>query len=257
MAQKDLVKALSRRSLFWIFFFMLLVAVLIDGAVYLGMKYAAVHLSAVQGPDVEMADLRILALESEMWLELARQFYIPVTAGFFLLVTLLLWLCNRISISKVIKKHGAGEAPKAKPAPKTAPVKDEKKERTTRERLFLHLFSVLQREGRLMDFLSEDLDQYEDEQIGAAVRNIHENCTKVVDKYLKTEPILEKEEEEEIVVESDFDPNTVKLTGNVTGDPPFTGVVRHRGWRTRKLELPTLSGSQDPRIIAPAEVEIL
>ncbi|MFW5637514.1 MAG: DUF2760 domain-containing protein [Thermodesulfobacteriota bacterium] len=236
---------------------MLLVAALIDGALYLGMKYAAVHLSAVQGPEVEIADLRTLALEAEMWLELARQFYIPVTAGFFLLVTLLLWLCNRISIGRVIKKHGALEAPRAKAAAKTTPVKDEKKERTTRERLFLHLFSVLQREGRLMDFLSEDLDQYEDEQIGAAVRNIHENCTKVVDKYLKTEPILEKEEEEEIVVESDFDPNAVKLTGNVTGDPPFKGVVRHRGWRTRKLELPTLSGSQDPRIIAPAEVEIL
>ncbi len=257
MANKDLIKALSRRSLFWIFFFMVLAGALIGGALYLGIEYAAVHLSAVQGPEAEMSDFRTLALEAEMWLELARQLYIPITAGFFLLLTLLLWLCNRISIGRAVKKHAYVGAPASKPVTKTASGKDEKQERITRERLFLHFFSVLQREGRLMDFLSEDLDRYEDEQIGAAVRNIHENCTKVVSKYLNTEPILEKDEEEEVIVEADFDPNAVKLTGNVTGEPPFKGVVRHRGWRTRKLELPTLSGTQDPRIIAPAEVEIL
>lgn len=257
MANKDLIKALSRRSLFWVFFFMVLAGALIDGALYLGMEYAAAHLSEVQGPEVEMPSLRTLALEAEMWLELARQLYIPVTAGFFLLMTLMLWLCNRISIGRAVRKHGTAGAPKAKPVTKSAPEMDEKQERIARERLFLHFFSVLQREGRLMDFLSEDLNRYEDEQIGAAVRNIHENCTKVVAKYLNTEPILEKDEEEEVIVEADFDPNALKLTGNVTGEPPFKGVIRHKGWRTRKLELPTLSGTQDPRIIAPAEVEIL
>jgi hypothetical protein len=257
MAQKDLIKALSRRSMFWIFFFMVLVCALIAVLLYSGMEYAAMRLSAVQSADVETADLRMLVLEAETWLDLARQFHIPILAAFFLLVTLLLWLCNRISIAGAVKKHTPATTPSAKPAKKALPAEDEKQERTTRERLFLHLFSVLQKEGRLMDFLSEDLDAYEDEQIGAAVRNIHENCAKVVDKYLTTEPILDKEEETEITVESDFDPNAVKLTGNVTGEPPFTGIVRHRGWQTRKLELPTLSGAQDPRIIAPAEVEIL
>lgn len=257
MAQSGVVKALSRRSLFWIFFFMALVCVLIDGILYLGIEYAAMFLSSVQGGDIQKADLMILASRADTWVELARQFYIPVTAGFFLLTGLSLWLCNRISMGRVMKNSAIGEAPKAKPSKKTTPEKDQKKERATRERLFLHLFSVLQREGRLMDFLSENLEEYEDEQIGAAVRNIHENCAKVVDKYLTTEPILDKEEEEEILLESDFDPNSVKLTGNVTGDPPFKGVVRHRGWRTRKMELPTLSGDQDSGIIAPAEVEIL
>ncbi|MBW2249010.1 MAG: DUF2760 domain-containing protein [Deltaproteobacteria bacterium] len=59
------------------------------------------------------------------------------------------------------------------------------------------------------------------------------------------------------MIRGGFDPDAIKLTGNVTGEPPFTGVLRHKGWRTRKLELPALSGGQDARIIAPAEVEIL
>jgi len=125
------------------------------------------------------------------------------------------------------------------------------------QRLFLHLLSVLQREGRLVDFFSEDLNLYEDAQIGGAVRAIHENCKKVVSKSLTLEAVIDRSEGEEIRVEPGFDPDAIKLTGNVTGEPPFTGILRHKGWRTRKLELPALSGVQDARIIAPAEVEIL
>jgi hypothetical protein len=37
----------------------------------------------------------------------------------------------------------------------------------------VQMLAILQREGRLMDFLQEDLSLYDDAQIGAAVRNIH------------------------------------------------------------------------------------
>ena len=97
---------------------------------------------------------------------------------------------------------------------------------------------------------------YDDAQIGAAVRSIQDNCKKTVNKSLSPQPVLEKMEGDTVTIPADFDPATIKLTGNVSGDPPFTGVLRHRGWRAAKLELPTLSSSQDPRIIAPAEVEI-
>src|SRR5262249_49424094 len=40
----------------------------------------------------------------------------------------------------------------------------------------LGLLGVLQQEGRLLDFLEEDLGGYSDEQIGAAARGIHEGC---------------------------------------------------------------------------------
>ncbi|MFA7167253.1 MAG: DUF2760 domain-containing protein, partial [Desulfoplanes sp.] len=80
---------------------------------------------------------------------------------------------------------------------------------------------------------------------------------KVVDKYLAPQAVVSEAEGEQITIYKGFDPNTVRLTGNVTGEPPFAGVVRHRGWKAEKVDLPTLSGAQDPGVIAPAEVEIL
>jgi hypothetical protein len=172
----------------------------------------------------------------------------------FLIFGILLWGgLRRIAVNS-FKKSG-------KPVPKkhirAASAADREAEQYTQQRLFLHLLSVLQREGRLVDFFSEDLNLYEDVQIGGAVRAIHENCKKAVNKSLSLEAVIDRSEGEEIQVDPGFDPDAIKLTGNVTGEPPFKGILRHKGWRTRKLELPTLSGGQDARIIAPAEVEIL
>jgi hypothetical protein len=172
----------------------------------------------------------------------------------FLIFGILLWGgLRRIAVNS-FKKSG-------KPVPKkhirAASVADREAEQYAQHRLFLHLLSVLQREGRLVDFFSEDLNLYEDAQIGGAVRAIHENCKKAMNKSLSLESVIDRSEGEEIQVDPGFDPDAIKLTGNVTGEPPFKGILRHKGWRTRKLELPALSGGQDARIIAPAEVEIL
>ena len=133
----------------------------------------------------------------------------------------------------------------------------ERKRRNKHEqRLFVHLFSVLQREGRLMDFLQEDLSLYEDGQIGAAVRSIHENCKKAVTRYLSPEPVMKHAEGETVEIASGFDQHAVKLVGNVVGQPPFSGILRHRGWQLRSVSLPKLSEAENPNLIAPAEVEI-
>ena len=121
----------------------------------------------------------------------------------------------------------------------------------------MHLFSVFQREGRLMDFLQEDLSPFEDGQIGAAARSIHENCKKTVDRYFSPEPVMKQAEGETVEIAAGFDQHAVKLVGNVVGQPPFTGVLRHRGWQLRAISLPKLSAAENPNIIAPAEVEIL
>jgi hypothetical protein len=133
---------------------------------------------------------------------------------------------------------------------------DQGQSRNREKRLFVHLFSVLQQEGRLMDFLREDLSQFEDEQIGAAVRQVHENCKKTVDRYLKPEPIIKQAEGETVEVEAGFDQHAIKLVGNVVGQPPFTGTLRHRGWQLRSISLPKLSDKENPNLIAPAEIEI-
>jgi hypothetical protein len=125
------------------------------------------------------------------------------------------------------------------------------------QRMLLHLLTLLQREGRLMDFLGEDLSAYDDAQIGMAVRSIQENCKSAVEKQLHPEAVMEGEEESEVTVAAGFDPNAIKLVGNVTGEPPFTGILRHKGWRATGVEIPALADKDDPLVIAPAEVEIL
>jgi hypothetical protein len=179
-----------------------------------------------------------------------------IWTGAFLVFGLLLWGGLRQIAVKTLEKSGKPLSPKPV-RERTKDAGDRDAEQYTQQRLFLHLLSVLQREGRLVDFFSEDLNRYEDAQIGGAVRAIHENCNKAINKSLALEAVIDRNEGEEIRVEPGFDPDAIKLTGNVTGKPPFTGVLRHKGWRTRKLELPVLSGGQDAHIIAPAEVEIL
>lgn len=179
------------------------------------------------------------------------------TIIFILLFALLQWMFLRNSLIKALaitQLPPTKAVKKAKSQPATG--RDHEKEANERRRQFLHLFSVLQREGRLMDFLSEELNQYDDEQIGAAVRNIHSNCQKTIAKYIHPQAVLKEEEGSEIEIPIGFDPISIKLTGNVVGDPPFKGIVRHRGWKTKKFELPVLSENQNPLIIAPAEVEI-
>jgi hypothetical protein len=179
-----------------------------------------------------------------------------IWGGVFLIFGILLWGgLRRIAINS-FKKSGKPVRKKQVPAP-VASAADREAQQYTQQRLFLHLLSVLQREGRLVDFFSEDLNHYEDAQIGGAVRAIHENCKKAMNKSLSLEAVIDRSEGEEIRIEPGFDPDAIKLTGNVTGEPPFKGILRHKGWRSRKLELPALSGGQDARIIAPAEVEIL
>ncbi len=58
-------------------------------------------------------------------------------------------------------------------------------------------------------------------------------------------------------MEPGFDAHAIRLTGNIVGDPPFKGALRHRGWRVVRVDLPTQSPAQQKeRIVATAEVEV-
>jgi hypothetical protein len=122
----------------------------------------------------------------------------------------------------------------------------------------LRVLAVLQRDGRLVDFLEEDIDAYPDAQIGAAVRDIHRQCRKSLHDYLTLEPVMSAAEEERVTVAPDFDPAAIRLIGNVNGAPPFQGVIKHRGWRVKEARLPTLPATRgDSSVLSPAEVEVL
>src|SRR6266851_4811253 len=120
----------------------------------------------------------------------------------------------------------------------------------------LRLLALLQREGRLLDFLLEDIQSYPDAQIGAAVRDIHRQCQTAIKEHLVLEPVLPRPERSEVEIPSGFDPAAVRLTGNVTGQPPFKGTLQHHGWRVKEIKLAPPQEGQDEFILMPAEVEL-
>ena len=120
----------------------------------------------------------------------------------------------------------------------------------------LQLLALLQREGRFVDFLEENVNAYSDAEIGGAARVVHEGCRKVIRDYLQIEPVRAEAEGARLTLAAGFDAATVRLTGNVVGQPPFTGALMHRGWRVTEIKLPKLAEGHDVRVLAPAEVEL-
>jgi len=120
----------------------------------------------------------------------------------------------------------------------------------------LALLALLQREGRLVDFLREPLDGFSDADIGAAARDVHRGCRKVLEQHLTLEPVMPGAEEAKVAVPKGFDPAEIRLIGEARGEPPFRGTLRHHGWRVVDAKLPTLSEGVDRMVIAPAEVEL-
>jgi len=120
----------------------------------------------------------------------------------------------------------------------------------------LMLLAALQREGRLLDFLQQDITGFSDEEVGSAARVVHGGCQKVLRQYFDFEPSAREAEGATITVPAGFDAQRIRLTGNVAGQPPFRGTLRHHGWVAKTIRLPELSESIDPRVVAPAEVEL-
>lgn len=120
----------------------------------------------------------------------------------------------------------------------------------------LQLLSIMQREGRFIDFLQEDVSAYSDADIGAAARVVHEGCRRGLREYLVLEPVRKEAEGDTVVLEKGFDARRIRLTGNVVGEPPFRGQLAHHGWQVNEIRLPTLTNGHDPKVVAPAEVEL-
>ncbi len=119
----------------------------------------------------------------------------------------------------------------------------------------LTLLSLLQREGRFVDFLQERIDAFEDAEVGAAVRVVHAGCRKVLAEVVRLEPLRSEPEGASIRVEAGFDASALRLTGRVAGSPPFIGALRHHGWRASEVRLPKVTIG-DGAVVAPAEVEL-
>lgn len=159
--------------------------------------------------------------------------------------------------AEVVPGATAAPAPEPEPAPRLPAERAEVRPAEESPDRAVQLLALLQRDGRLVDFLSEDIAPYQDAQIGAAVRELHASCRKALEQYVTLEPVIDGEEDRPVTVQEGFDPAAVKLVGNVTGRPPLRGLLRHRGWRVARINLPSLPPQGSGReVVAPAEVEI-
>jgi hypothetical protein len=120
----------------------------------------------------------------------------------------------------------------------------------------LAMLALLQREGRLVDFLKDSVDGASDADIGAAAREVHRGCRKVIDQYMSFEPVMPGEQDAKVAVPKGFDPAEVRLIGEAKGEPPYRGTLRHHGWRVVDAKLPALAEGVDRTVVAPAEVEL-
>lgn len=120
----------------------------------------------------------------------------------------------------------------------------------------LQLLAILQREGRFIDFLQEDVAHFEDAEIGAAARVVHEGCKRALSGHLDLAPVRSEPEGQTITLAPGYDALAHRVTGNVVGAPPFSGALAHPGWRVTRIELPRLSPGYDAHVVAPAEVEV-
>jgi len=123
----------------------------------------------------------------------------------------------------------------------------------------LILLSLLQERGRFLDFVAEDIGAYSDAQVAAASRVVHQGCKAVIDECLAPVPAHAGSEGDRITVDPAADPNRYRLQGKVAQQPPYSGVVVHRGWKTTRLALPRHTRPIDPtgeNVIAPVDVEI-
>ncbi|HET6251402.1 MAG TPA: DUF2760 domain-containing protein [Tepidisphaeraceae bacterium] len=151
----------------------------------------------------------------------------------------------------------AAAAPAAAPATAKAAAEPASSRPAAARSDALTLLSVLQREARLVDFLKENISAFDNAQIGAAVRDVHRDAGAVLDRLFSLRPVMSEAEGTAVSIASGTDAARVRLTGNVTGQSPYRGTLRHSGWEASKTQLPEWNGSAAAaNVVAPAEVEL-
>jgi hypothetical protein len=191
------------------------------------------------------------ARPSPVWMVTMRDFFGRVFLAFRVFFDTLFCASVAERVKGIFAPAGA-PLPTPAPQPKQPPAA-----KPPARREALTLLAALQREARLVDFVQESLTGYSDAQIGAVARDVHRDCAALLERLFALRPAVEQAEGAEVEIGAGFDPNRWRLTGNVTGEPPFRGRLVHPGWEATICEVPTWSG--DPaaaRIVAPAEVEL-
>jgi hypothetical protein len=120
----------------------------------------------------------------------------------------------------------------------------------------LALLSLLQRDGRLIDFLEQDIAPCSDADVASAARVVHDGCRKALHARGTITPLRTEDEGAKVTLTRAFSAAENRLVGDVRGEPPYTGTLRHRGWRITGFSLPTAVADHDGTILAPAEIDL-
>lgn len=120
------------------------------------------------------------------------------------------------------------------------------------------LLASLQLKGRFVDFVMDDISGYSDAQVGAVARVVQDGCKAVLREQFQIEPVRQESEGSTVSVAPGYPADEYRLVGKVSGQPPFSGTLQHRGWKTESVKLPRVLRTADSRLptIAPAEVEL-
>jgi hypothetical protein len=118
--------------------------------------------------------------------------------------------------------------------------------------------AMLQEKGRLVDFLMDNINPYNDAQVGAAARVVHAGCKSVLQEHFSIHPLRTEDEGSTVQVPAGYAADEYRLVGKIAGQAPFSGVLVHRGWKTDMVKLPQLLPRMPGQLpaIAPAEVEL-
>lgn len=161
---------------------------------------------------------------------------------------------DRLAQGRALPAVAPAPAPASAPAP-AAPSAEAPRPAARSDALTL--LAVLQREARFVDFVKESIAGYADAQVGAAVRDVHRDCAAALDRLFGLQPVNPQPEGSAVELPAGYDAARVRLTGNVAGQPPFRGRLRHPGWEATRCQMPEWSGGEAAaRVVAPAEVEI-
>jgi Domain of unknown function (DUF2760) len=203
--------------------------------------------------------LPIVAIAAAFLAVLNGLLLIPATSAYTIPIAVLglLLALFVLALSLVgVRNTGATPAPIPAPAPAPATLQPPVVAEKQPEAEILAFFALLQEKGRLVDFLMENLTGFDDAQVGAAARVIHQGCSEVLKEYFKITPVSEAEEGSQVTVPAGYAAEEYRLIGKLSGNPPFTGKLIHKGWKTEYVKLPRLT--KTPRLppIAPAEVEL-
>jgi hypothetical protein len=153
-------------------------------------------------------------------------------------------------VVKVVEKIVEVEKIVSAPAPEPVVLKEATPDAA------LQLLGLLQKEARFIDFIKEDVSAYSDADIGVAARVVHEGCNKALNEHFSLAPVRSEQEGSKITLPQGFDAATVRLTGNIVGTAPFTGILIHKGWQVASIRLPKLTQGHNANIVALAEVEL-